>query len=90
MKNMDLSHNQLDALEHAQEHGGKLLRWKKQGYWTYENAMEEEIDSDQKSSLPEWYCRTTTIFALVRRGYMKMDNWESCTLINDKTNLDAI
>ncbi|OOC64005.1 hypothetical protein [Paenibacillus ihbetae] len=78
---MTLSEIQQEALEQAKKHG-RLVRWKKGGYWTYEGVLTKGAGSDS-SSVPnlEWYCRTNTIFALVRRGYITMDNWSSCSLV---------
>ncbi|MBB3131554.1 hypothetical protein FHS19_006277 [Paenibacillus rhizosphaerae] len=73
---MKLSDKQMEALSMAQKHGGQLQRWKHGGYWTYER----EPDDSRNLSKPGWYCTTNTVFALVRRGLVKMDHWESCTL----------
>ncbi|GIP30174.1 hypothetical protein J23TS9_53040 [Paenibacillus sp. J23TS9] len=73
---MDLSEKQEEALEQAQKHGGRLVRWKQGGYWTYAEAIPFVEDASDL----EWCCTTNTIFALVRRGYMVMDDWKHCSL----------
>ncbi|MWV47193.1 hypothetical protein GRF59_26725 [Paenibacillus sp. HJL G12] len=78
---MVLSDKQQEALEMAQKHGGKLMRWKQGGYWTYLEAIQERVYPSQEALDLEWYCTTNTIFALVRRGYMMMDDWEHCSVI---------
>ncbi|BFH60636.1 MULTISPECIES: hypothetical protein [Paenibacillus] len=79
---MILSERQQEALNKAQKHGGKLIRWNQGGYWTYEEAAAKHSDPSLDASTLEWCCTTNTIFALVRRGFMMMDNWESCSLIH--------
>ncbi|MDR0268098.1 MAG: hypothetical protein LBJ26_08340 [Paenibacillus sp.] len=79
---MFLSERQQEALNQAQKHGGKLIRLNQGGYWTYEDETAKQGDCFQTST-PEWCCTTNTIFALVRRGYMAMDHWESCYLIEN-------
>jgi len=62
-----------------------LVRWRQGGYWTYEEAVAKLRDLSPNLSDLEWYCTTNTIFALVRRGYMAMDDWEHCSVIHEET-----
>lgn len=82
---MELNEIQQEALHQARKHGGRLIRWKQARYWTYEAAVVNGERYPQQVSDLEWCCTTNTIFALVRRGYMTMDNWESCSLIPQTT-----
>ncbi|GIO34835.1 hypothetical protein J2TS6_59760 [Paenibacillus albilobatus] len=79
-----LSEIQQEALNKAQTHGGKLVRWRQGGYWTYEGAVSNIKDRSPKVSDLEWYCTTNTIFALVRRGFMAMEDWENCLVIPEE------
>lgn len=81
--NSKLSLKQQEALRHAEHYGGRLMRCKG-GVWTFEGAASlEEVGHSLVT--PEWYCTTNTIFALVRRGYMMMDNFDTCSLIKPDT-----
>lgn len=80
-----LSEIQQEALNKAQQHGGKLVRWRQGGYWTYTEAVSKLRDRSPSVSDLEWYCTTNTIFALVRRGYMAMDDWENCSVVQEET-----
>lgn len=75
---MVISNQQQEALDQAKKHGGKLIRWRG-GMWTFEGAA---CTGENWCGVPEpeWYCTTNTIFALVRRGYLVMDGWGSCSL----------
>lgn len=75
-----LSKIQQEVLKQACMHGGKLVRWNLGGYWTYEGVKPKITNSLPGTPDVEWFCRTNTIFALVRRGYMVMDNWHTCSL----------
>lgn len=86
---MDLSEKQQDALDQAHKHGGKLIRWNQGGFWTYPEAIPEEEESLSDASELAWCCTTNTIFALVRRGYMIMDDWKHCSLAEDFHTEDA-
>ncbi|GAB6927877.1 hypothetical protein JCM10914A_18600 [Paenibacillus sp. JCM 10914] len=82
---MNLSEIQQQALDQAEKHGGRLIRWKQAKFWTYEAAIVNSQQFRHASEL-EWCCTTNTIFALVRRGYMVMDDWGSCSLVPRKTD----
>ncbi|MCJ8014642.1 hypothetical protein MUG84_23430 [Paenibacillus sp. KQZ6P-2] len=79
---MVLSEIQQEALDQARKHGGKLIRWEQGGYWTYAEAIPEQEHPSSGASALDWYCTTNTIFALVRRGYMIMDDWKNCSLMD--------
>lgn len=64
---------QQEAIDQAENHGRRLVRWKG-GFWTFEGARESG-DSWNGVPVPEWYCRTNTVFALVRRGLMVIDDF---------------
>lgn len=83
---MILSEKQQDVLEQVHRHGGKLVRWKRGGYWTYAAALPEHEDPSMEASDLEWCCTTNTIFALVRRGYIIMEDWRHCSLIMDNSS----
>lgn len=85
--NMKLSIKQQEALEHAEHNGGRLFRGKG-GLWTVEGASSTG-ENWHGMATPEWYCTTNTIFALVRRGCMIMDNFDSCSLIKDEQYHDT-
>lgn len=85
---MLLSIIQQEALEQARRHGGRLIRWSG-GCWTYEGAAILE-DDDHSKAFPEWHCTTNTIFALVRRGYLLMEDWRSSTLVESLPSLKSI
>lgn len=80
--NTKLSIKQQEALEQAEHNGGRLIRGKG-GLWTYEGASTSG-ETWYGLVTPEWYCTTNTIFALVRRGCMIMDNFDSCSLVKDE------
>ncbi|NOJ73294.1 hypothetical protein [Paenibacillus alvei] len=85
---MLLSIIQQEALEQARKHGGRLIRWSG-GCWTFQGAAIIEGDSGSKA-IPEWHCTTNTIFALMRRGYILMEDWKSCTLVESLPSLKSI
>lgn len=85
---MLLSIIQQEALEQARKHGGRLIRWSG-GSWTFQGASIIEEVSGSKA-FPEWHCTTNTIFALVRRGYILMEDWQSCTLVESLPSLKSI
>lgn len=75
---MSLSKSQQEVLEQALQNDGRLIRWKG-GFWTFEGA--KSVGKNRNGlDTPEWYCATNTIFALVRRGYLVMNNGHSCFL----------
>ncbi|MBB3131130.1 hypothetical protein FHS19_005850 [Paenibacillus rhizosphaerae] len=78
-----LSKIQQEALEQARKHGGKLVRWNDGGYWTYEGVLPKASGSTRWPD-GEWRCTTNTIFALVRRGYMAMDDWHTCSVVQEE------
>lgn len=39
-----------EALNQAQEHGGKLVRWRQGDYWTYGEAVSKLIERSRKVS----------------------------------------
>lgn len=80
-----LSEIQQDELKQARAHGGKLVRWNDGGYWRYEGVLPKERNSPRLPDV-EWYCTTNTIFALVRRGYMAMDDWHTCLVVQEETH----
>jgi hypothetical protein len=82
---MSLSPIQQEAIDQASKHGKRLVRWKG-GFWTYEGAKPcENIGGGPQ--VPEWYCRTNTIFALVRRGFMAINSQNCCYLTGKPQSL---
>ncbi|WP_260869540.1 hypothetical protein [Paenibacillus sp. Y412MC10] len=80
-----LSKIQQEALKQACKHGGKLVRWNDGGFWTYEGVLPKARNGSTRLPDVEWCCTTNTIFALVRRGYMAMDDWHTCSVIQEET-----
>lgn len=67
--NLKLSPEMQRALNHAMEsEGAKLVRLPG-GYWTHAGAK-------MNGSSPEWWCGTTTIEALVKRGKLTYSAWQ--------------
>jgi hypothetical protein len=62
--NPDLSPTMLSALAYARAHGNKLVRYPG-GFWARENWQWKERP---------WF-GTTTVWALVDRGYLKYSRW---------------
>ncbi|WP_106766743.1 hypothetical protein [Paenibacillus faecalis] len=80
--NRKLSSKQKEALKKAEHNGGRLIRGKG-GLWTYEGAATSG-ETWYGLVTPEWYCTTNTIFALVRRGHMTLDDFDTCSLVKDE------
>ncbi|OZB94315.1 hypothetical protein [Paenibacillus sp. XY044] len=81
-----LSIIQQEALEQARNHGGKLVRWNHGGFWTYAGVLPKTRNGSPRLPDVEWCCTTNTIFALVRRGYMAMDDWHTCSVVQEETH----
>lgn len=77
-EDMQLSKKQIEVIERSKTHGRRLVR-QKGGYWTFAGTP---LIKKNGSVVPEWYCSTNTIFALVRRGYIDMIDWKTCYIIH--------